>query len=76
MKEGETLGNFILTWKQPTNPNQIECSTIHSFKGLERPIVILVEVEQMAETDRDKLLYIGLSRAVHHIVVIGNLLIA
>jgi hypothetical protein len=76
IKEGESLGNFVLTWKRPISPNQIECSTIHSFKGLERSIIVLVEVDQMSNEDRDKLLYVGMSRAVHHIIVIGNLLMS
>ena len=39
---------------------KIGFSTIHSFKGLERKIVIIVDVEKYSDT---KLLYIGLSRA-------------
>ena len=38
----------------------LKFSTIHSFKGLERKIVIIVDVENYKET---KLLYIGFSRA-------------
>jgi hypothetical protein len=42
---------------------QIPYSTIHGFKGLERPAVILVEPTQTAPQEIDALLYVGMSRA-------------
>ena len=43
--------------------------TIHRFKGLERDVIILVELRPDDER-LEKLLYIGSSRAKHHLVVI------
>ena len=48
----------------------ILCDTIRRFKGLERPVVILVELK--ADDPRlARLLYVGASRARQHLVVIG-----
>ncbi len=49
----------------------ILCDTIRRFKGLERPVVILVELR--ADVERlNRLLYVGASRARQHLVVIGS----
>jgi len=48
----------------------IMCETIRRFKGLEKPVVVLVELR--ADDPRlDRLLYIGASRARQHLVVIA-----
>jgi hypothetical protein len=45
-------------------------STIHAFKGLEAPVVILTDIRSLA-TPRDfDLLYIGMSRALHRLAVL------
>ena len=48
----------------------ILCETIRRFKGLERPVVVLVELDP-ADPRLDRLLYVGASRARQHLVVIG-----
>jgi DNA helicase IV len=48
----------------------ILCESIRRFKGLERPVVILVELR--ADDPRlERLLYVGASRATQHLVVIA-----
>ncbi len=47
--------------------------TIHSFKGLESPVVILTELDKLYANIHNQLIYIGLSRARHHAIVIGEL---
>ena len=49
----------------------ILCDTIRRFKGLERPVIILVELSMKEAKMLDKLLYVGGSRARQHLVVIG-----
>jgi len=48
-------------------------STIHGFKGLERAVVILSELEHIPEEDQRSLLYVALSRARNHLIVLGEL---
>jgi ATP-dependent exoDNAse (exonuclease V) beta subunit len=49
----------------------ILCETIRRFKGLERPVVVLVELK--ADDSRlSRLLYVGASRATQHLVVIAS----
>ena len=38
-------------------------STIHSFKGMERKVVLIVDVSVEAPKASDALLYVGMSRA-------------
>ena len=56
----------------PPQPKRtILCETIHRFKGLERDVIVLVELRP--EDERlTKLLYVGSSRAKHHLVVIAT----
>jgi UvrD-like helicase C-terminal domain/AAA domain/Nuclease-related domain len=49
----------------------ILCDTIRRFKGLERPVIILVELSTTDASMLDRLLYVGGSRARQHLVVIG-----
>ena len=46
----------------------IVCETIHRMKGLERDAVILVTEDDDLD---DHLLYVGMSRAISRLVVVG-----
>jgi hypothetical protein len=50
-------------------PRTILIDTIHRFKGLERDVVVLVELRPDDER-LSKLLYIGASRAKHHLIAV------
>uniref|UniRef100_A0A832I2C5 Nerd domain protein n=1 Tax=Eiseniibacteriota bacterium TaxID=2212470 RepID=A0A832I2C5_UNCEI len=63
------FGNLRLTDAWPPAPNHVQWSTVHAFKGLERPVVVLAEVER-GGWSRAELLYVGGSRAQSHLVVI------
>lgn len=67
-----TVGNFRLSEQWATASGEIFCSTIHAFKGLESPVVILAEIESGAARDLEPLLYVGSSRACHHLVVLAS----
>ncbi len=70
----DQLGNFILTWNLSTEmPMAARICTIHSYKGLESPVVILTELHALREEIASQLMYVGLSRARHHAVIIGSL---
>lgn len=49
----------------------ILCDTIRRFKGLERPVIVLVELDGVDPARLDQLLYVGASRARQHLVVIA-----
>lgn len=72
LAEGTRLGNLTLTWGAG-GPDAVRCRSIHAFKGLESPVVILAEPERAHASNRDALLYVALSRARHHVVVLGQL---
>jgi hypothetical protein len=56
----------------PDQPSDvILCDTIHRSKGLDWPCVVLVELRP-DDPRLERLLYVGLSRARHHVVVIGS----
>jgi len=67
---GKHLGAAAL--EAPELPSDaILCDTIRRFKGLERPVIILVELDGIDAAKLDRLLYVGASRARQHLVVIA-----
>lgn len=68
--EGTRMGNVQLTWSLEPGSNQVACSTIHAFKGLERPVVILTELHDVYPDQREPLLYVGYSRARNQLAVL------
>ncbi len=66
------VGNLALTWGE-AGPGQLRVRSIHTYKGLESPVVILAEPDRAHAANRDALLYVALSRAQHHVVVLGVL---
>ncbi len=66
-------GGPELTDTLPPRAGQIYCTTIHDFKGLERAVIILAGVGQrLSQEDHDlnSLLYVGCSRARHHLIAL------
>jgi UvrD-like helicase C-terminal domain/Nuclease-related domain len=53
-------------------PGKVLTCTIHGFKGLERPVVILAEVGERHEEDLANYLYVGASRARSHLIVLAT----
>lgn len=73
-KNDDQLGNFTLTWDLNTEkPMAARLCSIQRYKGLESPVVILTELYELREEIARQLLYVGLSRARHHAVIIGEL---
>lgn len=50
---------------------QIRFSSIRSFKGLESPVAILCELEDVDDATIDQQLYVGFSRAKNHCLVVA-----
>jgi Nuclease-related domain/UvrD-like helicase C-terminal domain/AAA domain len=53
-------------------PGEVLTTTIHSFKGLERPVVILAELGERHDEDLEPYLYVGGSRAKNHLIVLAT----
>ena len=69
---GDYLSNCPITWQRTEQEigNNIFCSTIHSFKGLESPVVILTETDAVWEHRKDELFYVATSRANSHLIIV------
>ena len=68
--DGRLLG--LAADEVPEPPSDVVlCESIRRFKGLERPVIVLLEVPRDDLERLDRLLYIGVSRARQHLVVIA-----
>jgi superfamily I DNA/RNA helicase len=67
---GGRLGPCTLT-EDVAKRTGILFSSIRAFKGLESPVVLLCELEDLDDATRDQQLYVGLSRASNHCVVVA-----
>jgi len=74
-KEGDRIGAVTLTWDQRPGPGQVQVSSIYGFKGLEAPVVVLAELDALKVNmqNSDELLYVALSRARDHLIVLGTI---
>ena len=64
-------GRFKPTKERGKLGDHVHVSSIRSFKGLEAPAVVLCELEDVDEATFDQQLYVGLSRAKNHCVVVA-----
>jgi superfamily I DNA/RNA helicase len=53
-------------------PKQVAFSTIHAFKGMEAVAVIVCDIEVLDTDEARSILYVGMSRAKSHLVVLAN----
>ena len=69
---GEPAAATTSTTKEPKPLGPyIRFSSIRGFKGLESPVVILCELEDIDDETIDKQLYVGFSRARNHCIVVA-----
>lgn len=52
--------------------NKVRFGTIHAFKGLEAPVVILAELDHLPSEERRRLHYVGASRAMSMLVILSD----
>lgn len=69
--DGDRIAAVQLTWSTQPAPGQVRVSTIHSFKGLESPVVILTELEHLHPRLAAPLQYVARSRAISYLVEFG-----
>lgn len=72
LAKNSKVGHFRLTTNWDIGINEVYYTTIHSFKGLESPIVILTEIEPELSYNTNELLYVACSRARHHLVILQH----
>lgn len=66
-------GSYGFVWGSiPLGENQVRCSTIHNFKGLESSVVILAEQNFINQNTLNEMSYVGSSRARDYLIVITN----
>ena len=57
----------------PTKGNEVRVATIHRYKGLESPVVVLAEIDgRIPDRERASLMYVGATRARSHLVVVAS----
>lgn len=73
---GLVLSNgFVLVAERSAGHRQIQVASIADFQELERPVVLVVELDSTFGTDtpvRDAQWYVALSRARNHLLVFGH----
>ena len=68
---GDDTGRWHYTDKRGRKGNNVFFSSIRGFKGLESPVVVLCELGDLDETSRDNQIYVGMSRARNHCVIVA-----
>jgi hypothetical protein len=65
-----TIDGYRLS--ESVEPGTVLATSVHAFKGLERPVVILAELGDKHLQDLRQYLYVGGSRARNHLVVLAT----
>lgn len=73
MTLGGQISPFRLTAQD--EPGCIRVRGVYSFKGMEAPVVILTELDGYAPDRARQLYYVGASRAIHHLIVLGDAIV-
>lgn len=66
----DVIGAFSTCCGEKPEKGKVVFDSIRRFKGLERPVVVLVELEDVL--DSPETLYVGITRANAHLVVVGD----
>jgi UvrD-like helicase C-terminal domain/AAA domain len=71
-KQQRLIGEHALSWIRCAQAGHVSLATIRSAKGLECKAVVLAELDGLDhEKRREALLYVAISRAMHHLIVLG-----
>jgi superfamily I DNA/RNA helicase len=70
LRADREVDGFLLS--ETPEPGAVLASSVHAFKGLERPVVILAELGHKHLEDLDRYLYVGRSRARSHLIVLAS----
>jgi hypothetical protein len=69
---GLKLGSFTLTDHYPSHQSRIQATSIFKFKGLERKVVIMTEIDGRTQYNRDMVMYVGCSRARTELILLTD----
>jgi len=72
LKRGEPIGAFETTGDQNAEPAKVLLESVRRFKGLERPVIVLTGIDDLPAAEEQALLYVGLSRARVHLVIVAT----
>jgi len=65
------LGTRLLPVEPTKHDLGVRFSSIRAFKGLESPVVVLCELEDLDTATLKQQLYVGMSRARNHCIVVA-----
>lgn len=71
----ELAGKYRFGEQYSGRQGEILISTIHGFKGLERPVIIVVELDEelpLPPAQRDALCYVAFSRPRNYLILLGK----
>ena len=60
----------LSSFRQDTSLNKLHYGTIHSFKGMESPVVILTDIDNVSSNASQSLFYVGTTRALDKLIVL------
>lgn len=76
IKEAKLAAGLRVVFTDSRLSNRVLCSRIHTFKGLERRVVILIDLDEKfmrySDSERDAMCYVAFSRASDHLVLMGQ----
>lgn len=68
----EATKNITASLKSGQKNDKIPYCSIHSFKGMEAPIVIITDIENIASTESQSLFYVGITRALDKLFILAS----
>jgi hypothetical protein len=68
--QADHVGAFPISIGGQSAVDRVLLETVRRFKGLERPVIILIEIDDIS--DSDEIMYVGVTRARLHLVIIAK----
>lgn len=69
---GMHLGMFTISAVPSTERYTVQATSVYRFKGLERRVIILTEIDQRTVFNSDMVMYVGCSRARTHLLILHD----
>lgn len=69
LRHGQKIGQFRMVGERH-EPADLLTMTVHRFKGLESPVVILCELDESLLSSLEEVLYVGLTRPIAYLYVL------